>query len=189
MSWPKDHKLATRQRIVEAAAAAFRERGVADVGVAEIMRRAGLTHGGFYAHFDSKDDLLVAALNHAATQVTSMLETGVKNRRPGPDQLANVALTYLSPPHLIHPESGCPVAALGPELARSSKKVKHALAAAIRTRLKNLSDLISSSVPLEKRKRLTAGAVACMVGRTGSGARAEGSRSSGIAQGLSSLFA
>ena len=164
MSWPKEHKQATRQRIVEAAAAAFRERGVADVGVAEIMRRAGLTHGGFYAHFDSKDDLLVAALNHAATQVTSMLETGVKNRRPGPDQLLNVALTYLSPPHLIHPESGCPVAALGPELARSSKKVKQTLAAAIRTRLKNLSDLISSSVPLEKRKRLTAGAVACMVG-------------------------
>src|SRR6516164_4082191 len=119
MSWPKDHKQATRQRIVEAAAAAFRERGVADVGVAEIMRRAGLTHGGFYAHFDSKDDLLAAALDQAATQVTSMLETAVKNR-PGPDQLLNVALTYLSPPHLIHPESGCPVAALGPELVRSS---------------------------------------------------------------------
>ena len=163
MSWPKEHKQATRQRIVEAAAAAFRERGVADVGVAEIMRRAGLTHGGFYAHFDSKDDLLAAALDHAATQVTSMLETAVKNR-PGPDQLLNVTLTYLSPPHLIHPESGCPVAALGPELARSSKKVKQTLAVAIRTRLKNLSDLISSSVPPEKRKRLTAGAVACMVG-------------------------
>src|SRR6516225_11058063 len=92
-----------------------------------------------------------------------LLETAVKNR-PSPDQLLNVALTYLSPPHLIHPESGCPVATLGPELARSSKKVKQTLAAAIRTRLKNLSDLISSSVPLEKRKRLTAGAVACMVG-------------------------
>jgi len=92
-----------------------------------------------------------------------LLETAVKNR-PSPDQLLNVALTYLSPPHLIHPESGCPVATLGPELARSSKKVKQTLAAAIRTRLKNLSDLVSSSVPLEKRKRLTAGAVACMVG-------------------------
>jgi TetR/AcrR family transcriptional repressor of nem operon len=163
MSWPKNHKQATRQRIVEAAAAAFRERGVADVGVAEIMRRAGLTHGGFYAHFDSKDDLLGAALDHAATQVTSMLETAVKNR-PGQDQLLNVALTYLSPPHLIHPESGCPVAALGPELGRSSKKVQQKLAAAIRTRLKNLSDRISSTVPLEKRRQRAAGAVACMVG-------------------------
>jgi len=163
MSWPKDRKQATRQRIVEAAAAAFRERGIADVGVAEIMRRADLTHGGFYAHFDSKDDLLAAALDHAATQVTSMLETAAKNR-PGPDQLLNVAMTYLSAPHLIHPESGCPVAALGPELARSSKKVKQKLAAAIRTRLKNLSNLISSPVPLEKRRQRTAGTVACMVG-------------------------
>jgi TetR/AcrR family transcriptional regulator, transcriptional repressor for nem operon len=163
MSWPKNHKQATRQRIVEAAAAAFRERGVADVGVAEIMRRAGLTHGGFYAHFDSKDDLLGAALDHAATQVTSMLETAVKNR-PGQDQLLNVALTYLSPPHLIHPESGCPVAALGQELGRSSKKVQQKLAAAIRTQLKNLSDRISSTVPLEKRRQRAAGAVACMVG-------------------------
>ena len=157
MSWPKDHKQATRQRIVEAAAAAFRERGVADVGVAEIMRRAGLTHGGFYAHFESKDDLLAAALDHAAIQ------TAVKNH-PSPDQLLNVALTYLSPSHLIHPESGCPVAALGPELARCSRKVKQTFAATINTRLKNLSDLISSRVPLEKRKRLTAGAAACMVG-------------------------
>ena len=92
-----------------------------------------------------------------------MLETAVKNR-PGPDQLLNVALAYLSPRHLIHPENGCPVAALGPELARSSKKVKQKLAAAIRTRLKNLSDLTSSRVPLEKRRQRTAGAVACMVG-------------------------
>src|SRR5262244_1923313 len=118
MSWPKDHKQATRQRIVEAAAAAFRERGVADVGVAEIMRRAGLTHGGFYAHFDSKDDLLAAALDYAATQVTSMLETAVKNR-PGPDQLLNVALAYLSPRHLNHPGEGCPVSAIWPGVARS----------------------------------------------------------------------
>jgi len=163
MSWPKDHKQATRQRIVEAAAAAFRQRGIADVGVAEIMRRAGLTHGGFYAHFDSKEDLLAAALNHAATQVTSMLETAVKNRA-GPDQLLNAALAYLSPPHLAHPERGCPVAAIGPELARSSKKVQQKLAAAIRTRLKKLFDMISSRVPLEKRKQRAAGALACMVG-------------------------
>src|SRR5262249_16372050 len=163
MPWPKEHKQATRQRIVEAAAAAFRECGIADVGVAEIMRRAGFTHGGFYAHFDSKDDLLAAALDHAATQVTSMLETAVKNR-PGPDQLLNVALTYLSPPHLIHPTIGCPVGGWGAGVAGSSKKVKQKLGAAIRTRLKNLSDLISSRVPLEKRRQRTAGAVACMVG-------------------------
>src|SRR5262249_49547575 len=157
MPWPKDHKQATRQRIVEAAAAAFRKRGVAEVGVAEVMQSAGLTHGGFYAHFDSKDDLLAAALDHAAIQ------TAVKNH-PSPDQLLNVALAYLSPSHLIHPESGCPVPALGPELARCSRKVKQTFAAAINARLKNLSDLISSRVPLEKRKRLAAGAAACMVG-------------------------
>jgi len=163
MSWSKDHKQATRQRIVEAAAAAFRERGVAGVSVAEIMRRAGLTHGGFYAHFASKDELLAAALEHATAQVTSMLETSAKNQ-PAPDQLLSIALAYLSPPHLAHPERGCPVAALGPELARSSKKVQQKLAAAIRTRLGNLSEQISSRVPLQKRRQLTAGAVACLVG-------------------------
>jgi TetR/AcrR family transcriptional regulator, transcriptional repressor for nem operon len=163
MSWPKDHKQATRQRIVEAAAAAFRQRGIANVGVAEIMRRAGLTHGGFYAHFASKDDLLAAALDHAAAQVTSMLETSVK-KSPGVDQLLTMALAYLSPPHLAHPERGCPVAALGPEVARAGKKVQQTLAAAIRARLSQLAGLISSSVPLEKRRQRAAGAVACMVG-------------------------
>jgi TetR/AcrR family transcriptional repressor of nem operon len=58
MPWPKEHKRNTRARIVEAAAGEFRKHGIAQVGVAEVMRRAGLTHGGSYAHFDSKEDLL-----------------------------------------------------------------------------------------------------------------------------------
>src|SRR6516165_1155189 len=133
MSWPKDHKQVTRQRIVEAAAAAFRERGVADVGIAEIMRRAGLTHGGFYAHFDSKEDLLAEALMYASEQVNSMLETPPEEHVSGSPLLA-AAMTYLSPFHLTHPERACPVASLGPELLRSSQKVQRTLAAEIRTR-------------------------------------------------------
>ncbi len=74
MPWPKEHKRNTRERIIEAAAGAFRERGIADVGVAEIMRDAGLTHGGFYAHFASKEELLAEAVRFASAQVTNLLE-------------------------------------------------------------------------------------------------------------------
>ena len=61
MPWPKERKRMTRQRIVQAAASAFRKQGIADVGIAELMKQAGLTHGGFYGYFRSKDDLIACA--------------------------------------------------------------------------------------------------------------------------------
>jgi TetR/AcrR family transcriptional repressor of nem operon len=163
MPWPKEHKHHTRERIVEAAAAAFRQQGIAQVGVADIMRRAGLTHGGFYAHFASKDDLLVEALTHASAQVTSMLETPLKDAA-STNRLLEAAMTYLSSFHLTHPEDGCPVASLGPELMRSSQKARRQLAAEIQSRLKQLHDLTPAQVPPETRRRQAAGALACMVG-------------------------
>ena len=163
MPWPKEHKRNTRARIVEAAAAEFRQHGIAQVGVADLMRRAGLTHGGFYAHFDSKEDLLAEALIYASEQVNSMLETPPQDHASGSPLLA-AAMTYLSPFHLTHPERACPVASLGPELFRSSQKVRRTLAAEIRTRLKKLHDLTSERVPPQTRRQQVAGAFACMVG-------------------------
>ena len=73
MAWPKHRKRETRQRIVGAAAEAFRRRGIEGVGVDEVMARAGLTHGGFYAHFRSKDELVADAMAHAAEELGGIL--------------------------------------------------------------------------------------------------------------------
>jgi TetR/AcrR family transcriptional repressor of nem operon len=153
MPWPKEHKHATRERIVKAAAAAFRERGVGEVGVAEVMRRADLTHGGFYAHFASKDELVAETLPHAMERL-----------RGGASQdLLVTAEAYLSAPHMDHPEVGCAIAALGTELVRGSRRVRQSLAREIRKRLHELRALVPSA-SRERRDRQTAGALACMVG-------------------------
>ncbi|MBV8214800.1 MAG: TetR/AcrR family transcriptional regulator, partial [Verrucomicrobia bacterium] len=87
MPWPKEHKHNTRARIIEAAAAAFRQRGIADVSVGNVMREAGLTHGGFYAHFASKDDLLAAAVAFASSQVTEIVDSKAATDGPMPPLL------------------------------------------------------------------------------------------------------
>jgi TetR/AcrR family transcriptional repressor of nem operon len=163
MPWPKEHKQNTRERIVEAAAAAFRQNGADKVGVSEIMQEAGLTHGGFYAHFASKEDLLIEALRYASEEANELLETesSARGESSAPRLLA-AALTYLSPYHLEHVEWGCPIAALGPELIRSSQKVRRSFATEITRRLERLYELATGGV--KKRRQQAAGALACMVG-------------------------
>jgi TetR/AcrR family transcriptional regulator, transcriptional repressor for nem operon len=155
MPWPKAHKKETRERVLDAAAAAFRERGIDDVSVGEVMDRAGLTHGGFYAHFKSKDELVAEALAHVSTRTGEWLgETR---------DLKTHADKYLSPMHLAHPEKGCAIAALGTELARSTGRVHRTFAVNIQTRLELLRELIRKP-SRQKRERAAAGALACMVG-------------------------
>jgi len=159
--WPEHHKAQTRARIVEAASAAFREAGISEVSVPDLMRRAGLTHGGFYAHFNSKDELLVEALPHAMSDSTANLDR--VESAPARDLLA-VANAYLSPQHVSHPEMGCPIAALGPELTRSAPTVRQSLAREIRKRLDQLLALIPRRMTAERKRQQAAGALACMVG-------------------------
>jgi TetR/AcrR family transcriptional regulator, transcriptional repressor for nem operon len=163
MPWSKDRKRQTRERIVEVAATAFRQHGIAQVGVADVMHRAGLTHGGFYAHFASKDDLLFAALAHASGQANTMLET-LGNENLSADRLLDAALTYLSETHMTHPERGCPIPTLGPELMRTNQKTRATLATEIRRRLMKLRALMPAHLPLETQNRQVAGALACMIG-------------------------
>src|SRR5215831_13993866 len=131
MPWPQDHKRRTRRKIVAAAATAFREGGISGVRVEDVMARAGLTHGGFYAHFDSKDDLLRAALQHASEQTVEMLSKPIADVR-GEDRLRTVIDAYLSPAHAAHPEAGCPLASLGPEVARAGGRTQQSLADAVK---------------------------------------------------------
>jgi len=99
MPWSKGRKRETRERIVQAAADAFRERGLDGVGVADIMKRAGLTHGGFYAHFKSKDDLVRAAFEQMSREIAETVG----------------ATDYLAELHMRHPERGCPLPTVGSE--------------------------------------------------------------------------
>lgn len=163
MPWPKEHKRKTRQRIVQVAATAFRKQGVADVGIAELMKRAGLTHGGFYAHFSSKEDLLAEALAHASSQVSGTLRQAASNQA-SPSALLSIVDAYLSLQHLQHPEAGCPLAALGPELVRSKTNVRRSLANGIRARLQTLADLVPDDLTATEKRHLAIGVQACMLG-------------------------
>ena len=117
MRYPPTHKVATRRRILAAASEAFRERGVAETGVDEVMRRAGLTHGGFYAHFRDKSELVAEACAAA-------FETAVPNldriaAQSTPARRARLLIdSYLSHHHRDHRYSGCVVVAVGADIAR-----------------------------------------------------------------------
>lgn len=160
MPWTDEHKERTRERIVHAAAAAVRAHGVDGVSIAEIMAEAGLTHGGFYAHFGSKDDLLRAALDAANGQTLDMLSAATQSM-PAEQRIDAVIDAYLSPKHAAHPERGCPLAALGPELARAPDDVRHALARGIDRRVAWLESFLPGKEHGEKEATAL---LACMVG-------------------------
>jgi TetR/AcrR family transcriptional regulator, transcriptional repressor for nem operon len=113
----------TRARIVQSAAQAIRRAGYEGVSVADIMKDAGLTHGGFYAHFPSREALLVEALDRASEESLHGLEA-VLEGCSGKKALEALAEQYLSDAHAKHPESGCTLAGLGSETRRQSAEVR-----------------------------------------------------------------
>jgi AcrR family transcriptional regulator len=125
MRYPEGHKQAVRARILEAAAEELRRNGLSGIGIPALMKRAGLTHGAFYAHFPNRDALVAEAVRTAAA---ASAEGPLADALPLEQSLAH----YLSPEHLAHPERGCVIAALGGEGARQSAPVRSAFAAAAR---------------------------------------------------------
>lgn len=114
----------TRQRIVSAAAAEFRRNGISDTGLADLMAAAGLTHGGFYRHFNSKDQLVAEACDAA---VRSMVDTfAAAAAGKSPRSRLKAAAAYLSTKHRDDPAHGCPLAALGSEIARCGEGIRSA---------------------------------------------------------------
>jgi AcrR family transcriptional regulator len=111
----------THERIVEVAARATRRTGYSGTGVADIMKEAGLTHGGFYAHFDSRDALLAEAGDRAGAESVALAARVAAAAPPG---LALQAMmqAYLSPEHIAAIETGCPVSALGSEMPRQARR-------------------------------------------------------------------
>jgi TetR/AcrR family transcriptional repressor of nem operon len=130
---PNSRKHETHERIVDVAARAIRRHGYAGVGVADVMKEAGLTHGGFYAHFDSRDALLVEALERAGRQSGEAVGRALERRKArGVSAFRALVDAYLSDEHLASLETGCPVAALAADMPRQSDAVREASAARVR---------------------------------------------------------
>jgi len=163
MPWPKDHKSRTRRKIVAAASAAFRADGIERVRVEDVMARAGLTHGGFYSHFNSKADLLREALDYAAEQTVDALSKPLADVA-SEDRWRAVIDSYLSPAHVAHPEVGCPLAALGPEIARADSRTHRRLAEVVRGRFAWMRQLLPQGRPRGVSDEDVIGSAACMLG-------------------------
>jgi TetR/AcrR family transcriptional regulator, transcriptional repressor for nem operon len=123
MRYRPEHKFETRQKIVKDASQRVRAEGLNGAAVAAVMRDAGLTHGGFYKHFRSKDELLIESLKEGFREIIDTLVRAAEQSPPGEAWKA-IVKTYLRPEMCEHPEHGCPLSTLAPELARAEKKMK-----------------------------------------------------------------
>lgn len=154
-------KALTHERILEVAARAIRRTGFQGVGVADIMKEAGLTHGGFYAHFASRDALLAEALEHAGQQSASRIAKGNATRQArGASPFKALIEGYLSDRHLSGTENGCAVAALASEMPRQAPDVRAAAA----QRVRSLMALVERSLPTPTEPGSAAAIASQMVG-------------------------
>ncbi len=135
-------KEASHERIVEVAARAIRRSGYGGTGVADIMKEAGLTHGGFYAHFASRDALLAEAGDRAGAESVALAARVAASAPPG-QALQAMMQAYLSQQHIDAIETGCPVSALGSEMPRQAPEVRRAATAHI----KEMIDLFARQLP------------------------------------------
>ncbi len=135
-------KEASHERIVQVAARAIRRSGYNGTGVADIMKEAGLTHGAFYAHFESREAMLAEAADRAGAE-SNAFAASVVAAVPPEQALQALMQVYLSKEHLAGIETGCPVSALGSEMPRQSPEVRRAAT----RRIKEMIDLVARQSP------------------------------------------
>ncbi|HWB98768.1 MAG TPA: TetR/AcrR family transcriptional regulator [Bryobacteraceae bacterium] len=123
MRYQPGHKAEIHRKIVKDASRRIRAEGLTGAGVAAVMRDTGLTHGGFYKHFGSKEELLVASLSEAFREIADRMAQAGERSQPGSAWKA-IVKAYLSSEHCDHAECGCPLAALAPELGRADETMK-----------------------------------------------------------------
>lgn len=162
MRYSKEHKLETHARIVKKASVRLREKGAHGIGVADLMKDAGLTHGGFYAHFDSREALVVEAFGHAMDRSIERWRHLAGQAAPQ-DRLAAIVEAYLSPQHRDNPGHGCAVPALGAEIARESQKTRKAFATKLDQMIGMLAELFNAEAGKSARQQAMA-ALATMMG-------------------------
>ena len=139
----KEHKEATRQRIIDTAGRRFKKDGIDRSGVATLMADAGLTNGAFYAHFDSKDDLVATVLGDQLRRQASEFSK-LPAGRAG---LEVFVREYLSPAHRDHPDTGCPSAALLDEVGRSAAATRKAYTAGAKAILEEIRRRLAPDDP------------------------------------------
>jgi TetR/AcrR family transcriptional regulator, transcriptional repressor for nem operon len=162
MRYSREHKLETHARIVKRASVRIREKGAHGIGVADLMKEAGLTHGGFYAHFDSREALVIEAFGYAMDRAAEHWRN-MAAEIPVEKRLSTIVDSYVSATHRDDPGRGCAVPTLGAEIARESAKTRKAFAA----KLDQMIDLVADQIPDVPRKtarRLAMGTMATMMG-------------------------
>ena len=158
MRYSDTHKEETRRKVVRAAATAVRAKGPEGVGVAEIMAEAGLTHGGFYAHFPNKEALVVAAIEEAFGQSARRFAR-MLDGMDGAQSLSAFVDAYVSPAHRDNPAGGCPIATLSSDLPRQGPPVREAYERGVRALIGRLEGWLP-----EDRRHLAPSLLAEMAG-------------------------
>ncbi|HKV94641.1 MAG TPA: TetR/AcrR family transcriptional regulator [Candidatus Angelobacter sp.] len=130
MRYAPKHKARTHKRIVRNASRQLRAKGLNGSAVSTLMKASGLTHGGFYRHFGSRDDMVAEAIEESLQELRDRLITAAKDAKPGEGWRAMVR-SYLSLDRCDHLDDGCPIAALAPDIARTRPAVKRRSSAAI----------------------------------------------------------
>jgi len=150
-----------RERVLSAAAKLFRERGFDGIGVADLMKSAGLTHGGFYGQFESKEDLMAQAAQRAMQD--SLAHWQRLAERAPQDPLAALLKFYLSPAHRDRPGEGCMLASLGAEAPRHGPALRHSFTTGCKALLEQLAGMLPGRSATARRERALA-TFASMVG-------------------------
>jgi TetR/AcrR family transcriptional repressor of nem operon len=162
MRYSREHKQETHERIVRKASVRLREKGAHGIGVADLMKEAGLTHGGFYAHFDSREALVVEAFGYAMDRSMEHWRK-LAEQTPPEKRLALMAESYLSPAHRDDPGHGCSIPSLGAEIARESPKTRKAFAAKLDQMIEMMADQITG-VPRKTARKQAVATLATMAG-------------------------
>lgn len=161
MKVSREETARNRERILDAASKLFRERGFEGVGVAELMKSVGLTHGGFYGHFSSKEDLMAKACTRALERSLAVWEK--RAERSSGDALLPVARAYLSGRHRDRPGAGCLMASLGSDAARQGRAVRRAVTHGLNCSFDLLTQLVPGRSE-QKRRQKAIGLYATWVG-------------------------
>lgn len=157
MKVSKEQMADNRERILDTAAQLFREKGFDGIGVADLMKSAGLTHGGFYGHFASKDDLMAQATERALGRLQSAWAQLARDAADqGQEPLAAIEVAYLSTRHRDAPGQGCLLAALGGDAARQGPAVRQAVTEGVRKQVEGLATLVPGRTKAAKRQRALA---------------------------------
>jgi TetR/AcrR family transcriptional regulator, transcriptional repressor for nem operon len=151
MGYSQAQKARTHKRIVAIAAKRFREKGLAGFGIAELMKEAGLTVGGFYKHFDSRDELVAEAVGSAFGDWQRRVDAAASGAPP--ISLAELIDEYLSDVHRKNPGTGCAFSALAPEIARSDKRTRALTSEQVRNDLELIVGLLPGKDKRAARQR------------------------------------